>query len=155
MREQPPEQSQNSAEQLRAVRLAQLRAYSSEDIDGLMARIRAIRTIPKLAYHLKLHGPQLGTGSEEEYLRALEAHLQRDDLRVFTFLRIQRREPLWAIVAPDTGNTVLYNEDRQRVWSFYRPTRPSIRMRSVESVWIEIVKRDRTWQLEEHWTWDR
>jgi hypothetical protein len=132
-----------------------VRTYSREQIDSLIARIRAGRSIPRLRYHLQQHGEALGARTAHEYVHALEVHLQRDDLRVFTFLRPRGLEPFWALVSPDSGDTVSFNEQRNRIYSFYRPEDVDQRMDSAKAHWIEVVSTGAGWSIEEHWAWRR
>lgn len=143
------------AASLKATRASQLRAMEPVAIDAILSSIRQAETIPKVDYHFAQHGPEFSARVSAEYLERLREHVQRHDSRVFTFLRQPDRVPFWALVAPDTGATVLYHEQRKAVWSFYRPTIPAVRFGKVQSDWIELVRRGERWDIEEDWQWER
>lgn len=83
----------------------------------------------------------------------MASHLQRDDLRILSYLRPRGLVPFWALVAPDTGDTVLYNKARKRAYSFYRPNDPERQISAIEGFWIELVWRDIEWWVEYQWQW--
>ena len=133
------------------LRMQQVSAMSGEEIDKLLARIRQSRTIPKLSYHFEQHGPEFGARDEQEYLRKMQEHLSRGDLRIFTYLRGRRQVPFWELIDLETGATVLYNESQQRVWSFYRMALPEYRLRRYQLEWLEAVRTARGWEFKESW----
>ena len=139
---------------LRTARAAQLESMSGSEFDAVLATIRASASFPRVAYHFSRHGQEFGVTTEAGYLAALGVHLLRSDLRVFTFLRPEGRAPFWALVAPDTGDTALYNEARGRIYSFYRPERPAVRMAAVESHWVELIRRQDGWLTLQEWQWE-
>jgi len=128
---------------------------SNAQLDAMIQAVRAERALPLLLYHYRRHGREFDATSESGYLDALHQHLRRRDLRVYSFLRPAGEVPFWALVAPDSGATVLYNEARGRLYSFYRPERPALRMAAVEAHWVELVNTTAGWQPEEHWQWQR
>ena len=90
---------------------------------------------------------------QDQYLRAVRQRLTRDDLRVFTYLRTKDCRPFWELVAPDTGTTVMYNEQATSIWSFFRPASAVERMTAMETWWIEVLRSPTGWQFEENWRW--
>ena len=74
---------------------------------------------------------------------------------MFTYIRPWRQERMWILVASDTATSVLYNESRGSVWSFFRPEDPGKLMQSAEPRWIEVVRSGHLWQVEERWRWER
>jgi hypothetical protein len=138
---------------LQAARLAQVTRMDPRDIDQLVQRIRRADSMPKLGYHATRHAEDVGAGSAQEYLEALRAHLARADLRVFTYLRTKDRTPIWELVAPDTGTTVMYHEERSSLWSFFRPVDVGARMANAETWWVEAIRTPTGWRFEERWRW--
>lgn len=136
-----------------ADRATQARAMPPEEIHAILDTIRRTRALPQLDYHFERHGREFRVSTSEEYLQALRQHLLRDDLRVFTYIRTRGQVPIWALVAPDNAHTVLYNELRRVIWSFYRPQIPALRMRNVQSRWIELVREGDRWIVKEDWQW--
>ena len=115
------------------------------------ARLAQLATMADLARH----GVGLGLGGDEEYLRALRAHLARPDLRIFTYLQTRDRLPIWELVAPDTGTTAMYHERRGQLWSFFRSIDPDARMASAQAWWVEAIRTVTGWRFEERWQWKR
>lgn len=139
---------------LQAERLAQLRTMRPEDIDTLMVGVRRAGTVPALQRHFDRHGPGLGARTAEDYyLHRFQQHLEREDLRIFTHLRPRGRVPLWEFIAPDTGTTVLYNERRRSIWSFFRPANAQARMHGVQTRWVEVIRTPAGWQFVADWIW--
>lgn len=146
--------SLGAAASLKVQRLQQLRSLSDQSITQLIGEIRSAKTIPKPEYHSHLHGKEFDANTVEQYLRAFRAHLERQDLRIFTYLRARNRTPFWELVAPDTGASVPYNEQRRAVWSFFRPGRPAMRMERYQADWIEVRRTDSGWIFDEDWQWE-
>ena len=142
-----------AAKALRSARLTQLQHLTPEDIRTVLEAIRQASVIPRLAYHVSKHGGQLGANSEVGYLEAFRQHLWRTDLRIFTYLRYKDRVPFWELVAPDTGDTVAYNEKRKQVWTFFRPDDSEARAQGLGLSWIEVLGTRDRWTLEENWQW--
>lgn len=135
-------------------RAAQLSRLSDADIDGMLARMRAKTTLPKLDYHFREHGPDFGASDERQYVSAMTATLARTDLRVFSGLTKTSKGvvPRWTLVAPD-GATMLYDETDDVIWSFYRPPNVERRMNAMVNLWVELVRRGGRWQIETQWAW--
>ena len=140
---------------LQAERVEQLRQLSDQEVSRIVESIRHATTIPRLPYHFEKHGRGLGIATAEEYLQASREHLRRRDLRIFTYLRPAGRVPFWELMAPDIGTTVMYNEQRRQIWSFFRPEDAAARMAAVQAGWIEVVRTATGWDFREHWQWDR
>ena len=140
---------------LRAQRLAQLKQLSDGDVEAIVHDVKSSQSIPRLGYHFARHGAEFEVDNPEEYVAALRRHLQRGDLRIFTFLDRTSKglTGFWALVAPDNAATVLYNEQQRRLWSFYRPRAPAVRMANVQTLWIEVCRRGQSWEFEEQWQW--
>lgn len=138
-----------------SARVRQLQQLSPEAIAHVLDTIRRSETIPSLEYHFRQHGRELGVTTPDEYLRAFQRHLERDDPRVFTYVRErrQRQEVLWELVAPDTGATVMYNESRGGVHSFFRPSDPARRAAAFQRSWVEVSRIPLGWRFEEQWQW--
>ncbi|MBI4321197.1 MAG: hypothetical protein HY675_22120 [Chloroflexi bacterium] len=81
----------------------------------------------------------------------MRSQLFREDLRVFTYPRGRRRVPFWELIDLESGTTVLYNESRQRVWSFFRMALPEFRLRRYRLEWLEAVRGPRGWEFRESW----
>lgn len=139
--------------QLQALRLSQLQGRSSDQIDAIVLIIRQTTTLSRMEYHFEAHAYEFGVTTLQEYLVMFHVHLQSDNLRVFSYLRPRGQLPFWALVAPHTGDTVLYNEARRRVYSFYRPDEPDRRMPAVQIHWVELTRTNAGWHLEEEWRW--
>lgn len=138
---------------LRAERLAQLRRAHREDIGRIANEILRAETIPRLYYHFRQHGQEFGATTPEAYLAAFQKHRGRRDMRMFTYLRGRGRVPFWELVAPDTGTSVTYNEQRRVVWSFFRSERPELRFARYQVLWIEVIRAGTGWRFEEDWRW--
>lgn len=138
-----------------ALRLAQLRRLSDNEVMATVAAIRQATTLARPDYHLAIHGREFGATTLEAYLLALREHLRRRDLRVFTYLRPPKLVPFWELVAPDDGATALYNEAKGAVWSFYLPGRAELRFAAYEAVAVELVPTATGWMRVEHWRWSR
>lgn len=135
----------------RYLRMRQVSAMSSQDIDSLLTQIRQSRTIPKLSYHFEQHGAEFGARDEQEYLQRMQEHLSREGLRIFTYLRGRQQMPFWELIDLENGATVLYNESRRSVWSFYRMALPEYRLRRYQQEWLEAVRTPRGWEFKESW----
>jgi hypothetical protein len=140
---------------LQSDRLAQVALLEDGDVERLVEQIRRADSIPKLEYHLARHGRDVSAGAAAEYLRVLQAHRARRDLRVFTYLRTKDRAPTWELIAPDDGTSAMYHEERRSLWSFFRPIDPDARMISMETWWIEAIRSAAGWHFEERWRWKR
>ncbi|MBI4496761.1 MAG: VanZ family protein [Chloroflexi bacterium] len=136
-----------------AERLAQLQTMRTEEIDAIVAAVRRAETVPALQRHFEKQGQLLGARMPEEYVRLFREHVRRQDLRVFTYIRPSGKVPMWEFVAPDTGTTVMYNERRRSIWSFFRPRNATARMRGVQTNWIEAVQTPDGWRFVEDWIW--
>lgn len=123
-----------------ARRLAQLRAMPQEDLNALVQRITRDRRLPKLRYHLEQHGKLLGVNSEEELQGAFEEHLDRDDLRYFTFTNRRGGTKMWYAVSDGTGRVAQYNEDRREQWSFFAPENYGRFTERGWRRWVEVRK---------------
>ena len=77
---------------------------------AIVLHIKDATTLSRMEYHFEEHAAEFGVTSTEEYLALLRVHLRQDDLRIFSYLRPRGQAPFWALVAPDAGDTVLYNE---------------------------------------------
>lgn len=137
---------------LQGERLVQLRRMSGQEIDAILSAIVEAETVPRLDYHVRRHGRQLDVQTNEEYVRALRRHLQRADLRIFTYLRSSDHAPFWELIAPD-GTTAVYNENRSSIWSFFWPIGVNQRMSIAKGWWVEVLRAADDWHFEEHWQW--
>jgi hypothetical protein len=134
-------------------RLAQLQRMSDGDIAGIIRRIRQAERIPQLDYHFKRHGREFGAATSAEYLQALRDHLSRNDLRIFTYIRASDGSRFWELISPESNATVLYNEDRDAIWSFFRMGRPDLRLGRYRAQWLEIALVPGGWRFERDWQW--
>jgi hypothetical protein len=60
---------------------------------------------------------------------------------------------MWALVEPDTGTTVLYNESAGQVWSSVRPVDAAARAAVLQAVSVEVLRTPSGWRFEENWRW--
>ncbi len=80
-----------------------------------ITQARLSLSAPRLAYHFQRHGSEFDAASSQGYLEAMYRHLQRDALRVFTWIRASGQVPFWVLAAPDAGSSVVYNERRAQL----------------------------------------
>jgi hypothetical protein len=138
---------------LKSDRMGQLQQLSSDRIEGILAAFRSASTVPKPEYHFGKHGDMLGVQSLAEYEQAFRDHVQKEGLRVFTYLRPADRTPFWELVDPSTGTTGVYNEGKETASSFFRPRSVERRMAIAQQWWVEVTRTSQGWEPKENWRW--
>jgi hypothetical protein len=112
--------------ELQDLRLAEVRALTGAEWQDLRARMSRASGLPKLAEHWRKHGAEfieLGIMSVEQMEALFFQHIQRTDLVYFTYISTQRDTQYrqWVLIGMDNHVVALYNESRERHWSFMRP----------------------------------
>lgn len=142
--------------ELQGIRLSEVRALSPDQWQELRARMGRASGLPKLAEHMRKHGAdfvELGVASAEQMEALFLQHIQRTDLAYFTYVSTQRgaQHRLWALIGMDNGVVALYNEYRQRHWSFMRPENLQSYLNGNRGLWVQVEDiagkvRVRRWQ---------
>ena len=101
-------------------RLIQLQTMPPGMLGTLIEQMHFNTRLPRLQMHFRQHGHEFGARSAEEYDRLFQERLTHDGLQRFTFIRPETGDIRWHLVEPATGNVAVYNETRNRYWSFFR-----------------------------------
>jgi len=135
--------------ELRARRLEQLRAMSSEELDECIRRMRLEQDLPELLYHFRTHRAEFDADTPEAYHALFKEHIRRDGLIFLTYIRPRGSATMWHLVDLDLGNVAQYNETRREYWSFFRPRnldsfveaslRRSVEVRRATSGWETLA----------------
>lgn len=75
----------------------------------------------------------------DEYNAFFMEHVQRDGLRIFSYIRPHKSERMWYLVGMDNGAVAQYDESRKQYWSFFRHEDVQGFLRSGRSWWVEVV----------------
>lgn len=129
--------------QEQAKRLAELQSLTQEQLWGLYAAMHNPMGQRKVVQHFDEHRNELeglAIHSVEAYRVLFQQHVQRNDLRTFTYISSKSPHPrLWSMVGVDNGVVSLYNETRKRHWSLFRPLSLNQYLYSGKGWWIEVI----------------
>jgi len=128
---------------LQDTRFAEVQAMSSQDLRQLRAEMTGARELPKLKEHFRKHGSEfedMGITSPEALNVLFRQHIQRMDLRIFTYVSTQPATQYrqWVLVGMDNGVIVVYNESKRRHWSMMRARSITEYLSHQRGWWVEV-----------------
>lgn len=130
-------------------RLAELQLQRFNQLNGadareVMARMRSWNLpLPELGNHFRTHADEFlssGITSVEQYQAAFAAHIEKTNLRYFTYLQRKRQDRIWISVDEETGNVGQFNETKNTYWSFYHHDEIDKYLNSGKMWWIEVIE---------------
>lgn len=129
---------------LQDTRLREVRAMPAADLRRLGQEMSSAAELPKLKEHFRKHGmefSELGVGSAEEFGALFLEHVQRKDLRVFTYVSTQQATQYrhWVLMGMDNGVMVVYNESKKQAWSMLRVLDIGEYLRHQAGWWVEVT----------------
>lgn len=129
--------------ELQDLRLAEVRALTMAEWQDLRARMSRASRLPKLREHMRKHGnefAELGVTNGEQLEELFFEHVRRHDLAYFTYVSTQRgtQYRLWALIGMDNHVVALYNESRERHWSFMCPENLSGYLDAHRDLWVRV-----------------
>lgn len=119
-------------------RMSELAGQSWE---ALWGRLRINVALPQEGQHFRKHGLEfqsLGIESVQAYVELFSQHVDREDLRLFSYIRPENEERMWLLIGMDNGVIAQYNETRGVYWSFYRHADVYRYLESGAGWWIEM-----------------
>lgn len=131
---------------LQARRLAQLMAMTADERAALVVRMRQAVRLPRPTLHFRRHGADVGATTLEEYEQLFVQHIQRVDLRWFTFIRRREGDAVWYLIEGDSGAIAMYNEAQNRYWSFFCTSNLQRLLGEAEGWWVELVRTAEDWE---------
>ena len=100
------------------------------------------RALPKRDEHFRKHGQDfvdLGITTPTQLDLLFVHHIQRADLRYFTYISTQATQyRQWVLASMDNGVMVIYNESTMQHWSIFRPESPAAYVLRQTGWWIEV-----------------
>lgn len=125
-------------------RLVEVRAMGQGAVQPLFESVRQSPILPRLEQHFQKHGKNLvslGVEDAQGYADYLVGHLNRDDLRVFTFVTTKAtQDRMWVFVGVDNGVIAQYNETKHSLWSFFRQMDIDELLLNTHNWWVAVVK---------------
>jgi hypothetical protein len=133
---------------LQNARLAEVNAMTPQTLQQLSEEIASGARLPKLQEHFRKHGAELadlGVHSPDAMNALFLRHIQRSDLRIFTYISTQPATQYrhWVLAGMDNGVMVLYNESQRKHWSLLRARDIEDYLRLRRGWWIEVIDWDK------------
>lgn len=133
-------------------RLTEVQAFSKDQWRVLQIALHNSAGQRKIVQHFGKHQHEfveLGIDSIEAYQALFRQHVQRTDLRIFTYTSSKApHHRLWILVGMDNGVVALYNETRRRHWSLIRPPSLPRYLASGKGWWVEVMFGESAVQVE-------
>ena len=113
----------------------------------LREQMRQVQKLPKLREHFRKHRREfaaLGVTNMQQMEALYLEHIQRTDLTYFTYVSTQpvTQYRQWVLAAMDNRLVALYNESRQRHWSFMRPQDFRGYLAGGRDWWVKVEERE-------------
>ena len=129
--------------ELQTARLAEVQAMTPERWQALRQEMRQAQKLPKLNEHFRKHGEQfleLDIANPQEFEQLFLEHIQRADLGIYTYVTTQKGQQYryWILIGMDNGVVALYNENKRRHWSFWRPNNFEGYLQGGRGWWVRV-----------------
>lgn len=126
---------------LQNTRLLEIHAMNPATIAYLRSAFTRAERLPKQQEHFRKHGAEfsdLGVASANQLDALFLAHIQRRDLRYFSYISTQESHYRhWVLMGMDNAVVVLYNETEAVHWSIMR--QPGL-VENAHGWWVEIIQ---------------
>jgi SPP1 gp7 family putative phage head morphogenesis protein len=140
------ENAHNNVE-LQNLRIAEIESMGNDGVNVVLDNFAKATELPKPVYHFNKHSARMEINSQEEYLKSYQQFVQRNDLRLFTFID-KTGDRMWYKADLESGFVAQYNETKGKAWSYYKQDNIFKALASRKNWLIEVISNGNDWEIQ-------